>query len=322
MGDVQITVATGIYDRTIPLMKEVKVEGIDLIVLGLGVDDIFWRMLRHGEFDVAEMSLAAYCILRSRGNETFIGIPVFPSRMFRHSSIYIANTGKIKRPEDLSGTRIGVPEFQMTAAVWVRGLLSDDFGVPLDSIQWVTGGVDSPGREERIPLSSGVKVLNYKDRALGDLLIEGEIDALICPEMPKAFTLGKIIRLFPDYKVREKEWFERKKILPIMHLVVIKSELCLKFPWIPAGLYMAFRKALDIAFEKMYDTGALRYSLTWLADYVEEERTLFGYGGKGAWSYGLDKNRSALTLFLQYLKEQGLLANPISIEQLFWKSTY
>jgi 4,5-dihydroxyphthalate decarboxylase len=314
---VTLTLATGSYDRTIGLKETLSEEGLDVRHLFLTVDEIFWRMIRYKDFDAAEMSLAAYAIQRSRGDRSLVGIPVFPSKIFRHGSLYINPSGPVDHPAELRGKRIGVPEYQMTAAVWIRGFLSHDYGVPAEELRWVTGGVDQPGREERIPLPPEIEVYNVKNRALGEMLLAGEIDALISARMPEVFLQGKAIRLFSDYRSREREWFARTKIVPIMHLVVLKKEIVESYPWIPGALYRSFCNCLHRTLREMYDTDAWKTTLVWLSRYVEEEMEIFGGDLKKAWDYGLTENELALQRFLKYLKEQKLLAKEITLKDLF-----
>jgi 4,5-dihydroxyphthalate decarboxylase len=318
---VDITLAGGYYDRTQALISgEVQPEGINLNYIPLGVDEVFWRALRYKEFEAAEMSLAAYVINRSRGIDDFVGIPVFPSRMFRHSSIYIRADSPVVKPEDLRGARIGLPEYQMTMAVWVRGFLSHIHGVDSAGVTWFTGGVEETGRRERIELRlpKEYKVVRA-DKPLSEMLICGEIDALISAIMPRAFVeqTGQMKRLFDNYRKAEIEYYQETRTLPIMHLVVIRKDVLERFPWVASSLFKAYNRAAEVALGRMYDTDALPYSLLWLPSYIEEERSILGQELLQVWANGVKANYQCLEMFIAFCEEQGLLENKIRVDDLF-----
>ncbi len=324
MSKINVTLAGGYYDRTQALISgEVQPEGINFQYLPLGVDEIFWRALRYKEFEAAEMSLAAYVINRSRGDDSFIGIPVFPSKIYRHSSVYIRNDGSITKPEDLRGARIGLPEYQMTMAVWVRGFLSDTYGVDPAEVTWYTGGVENIGRKERIPLKlpEGYKVVKA-DKPLYEMLMNKEIDALMSAIMPQAFVkqTGEIRRMFSNYREKEAEFYKETNILPIMHLVVLRKDIYEKYPWIASSLYKAYNQSFDLALKRMYDTDALPYSLLWLTSYIEEEMSIFNKDLSKIWANGIKENYNCLEKFITYCRGQGLLAKEIKVEDLFTES--
>jgi len=202
MHKLELTLACGRYDRTQALIDgRVQPEGVDLTFIPLRPGETFWRMLNHGEFDVSEMSLSSYTILRSEGDTRFTAIPVFPSRTFRHSAIYLRADSRIERPEDLKGKRIGVGDYQMTAAVWVRGVLTHEYGVKPEDIAWVVG---KPIRSIKPP--AGIKLESIPaDTTLEEMLERGEIDALVSVMIPKG--IGKTVRrLFRDFRTVESEY--------------------------------------------------------------------------------------------------------------------
>lgn len=325
MGRIQLTLACGDYDRTNALaLGDILPEGIDLNYLRLPVEETFWRMLRHHEFDVAEMSLSSYLIHRSR-SEDFIAIPVFPSRCFRHSCIFIHTGSGIKRPEDLAGKRVGVPEYQMTAPLWQRAILQHDYGVPPSAMQWFQGGLEQTGREEkeRLNLPSGVTIQPIRqDQTLSRMLATGEIDALLSARAPSSFVggdSGTVARLFPDFKRAEQEYFRRTNIFPIMHVIVLRNDVVEKYPWAGGSLYKAFCQAKDRLFEQIRQTAALHVSLPWLMAEVEETQHLMG---ADFWPYGIAANRRTLEAATQYSYEQGLTPRKLAIEELFLSSTF
>src|SRR6202035_5691906 len=265
MKKLKLTMACGRYDRTQPLIDgRVEPEGVDLTFIPLRPGETFWRMLNHEEFDVSEMSLSSYTILRSEGDTRFIAIPVFPSRVFRHSAVYLRTDSKIEKPQDLRGKRVGVGDYQMTAAVWVRGFLAHEYGVMPRDIEWVNGrpirAIKPPGGVRLVPMPS--------DTTLEAMLEHGEIDALASVMIPKG--LGKSIRrLFRDFRTVERQYFKQTGIFPIMHAFVLKTRLYEQNPWLAISFYRAFCRARDLAYRTMYDTDALAVGLPWVIDEIE-----------------------------------------------------
>jgi 4,5-dihydroxyphthalate decarboxylase len=324
MTRIQLTLACGDYDRTNALaLGDVIPEGIALNYLRLPVEETFWRMLRHREFDIAEMSLSSYLMHRSRDDD-FIALPVFPSRCFRHSCIFIHTGSGIKRPEDLVGKRVGVPEYQMTAPLWQRAVLQHDYGVPPSAMQWFQGGLEQPGREEKehLSLPSSVMIQPIQPgQTLSRMLEDGEIDALLSARAPSSFSAertGAVARLFPDFKQVEQEYFRRTAIFPIMHVIVLRNDVVEKYPWVGGSLYKAFFQAKERLFEQMRQTAALHLSLPWLIAELEETQHLMG---ADFWPYGVAANRETLDAATQYSYEQGLTPRKLSIEELFLAST-
>jgi 4,5-dihydroxyphthalate decarboxylase len=320
VSKLRLSLACWNYDRTRALMDgSVRPDGIDLTYLNLPVEETFFRMLRYREFDIAEMSLSSYTVSMFREPRPFVAIPIFPSRLFRHSSIYINAGSGIRTPKDLIGKRIGTPEYQMTAPVWIRGILSDHYGVPVDSVTYYTGGEEEPGRSEKLKLDLPP---NFKVRPIGEhqtlskMLADGEIDALHTARMPSTFWTApdRVKRLFPDFVNVEKEYYRETGIFPMMHTVAIRREVYEENRWVAQSLYKAFVEAQKRTYDDLYVTAALKAMLPWLTAHVEETRALMG---EDFWPYGFEHNRAALATFLRYHHEQGLSRKLLTPEELF-----
>jgi 4,5-dihydroxyphthalate decarboxylase len=310
MKKLKLTLACGRYDRTQPLIDgRVEPEGVDLTFIALRPGETFWRMLNHEEFDVSEMSLSSYTILRSEGDTRFIAIPVFPSRVFRHSAVYLRTDSKIEKPQDLKGKRIGVADYQMTAAVWVRGFLLQDYGVKPEDLTWVLG---RPVRTIKPP--EGIKVEAMPAGTTLEAMLErGEIDALASVMIPQA--LGTTMRrLFHNPREVERTYYQKTGIFPIMHTFVLKRRLYEENPWLAISFYRAFCRARDIACYWMYDTDALTVSLPWVIDEVEETRKIFG---PQIWDYSIEGSRPTLDALVTHLDEQRLTRRKMQVEELF-----
>ena len=325
MSNLKLTLGCWDYDRTRALLEEtVRPDGIDLTYLNMPVEETFFRMLRHHEFDLSEMSLSSYVLSLNDKNPPFIAIPIFPSRFFRHSCIYVTERSGIKKPKDLIGKRIGTPEYQMTAPVWIRGILAEEYGVPVDSLTYITGGEESPGRPVKLPLHlpASIKVQPIgPTQTLSQMLISGEIDALHTARMPSSYKdgSGKVRRLFENYAEVEREYYEKTKIFPIMHTVVIRREVYEKNRWVAQSLYKAFVAAQKVTYEDLHQTAALKTMLPWLTDHVEQaERVL----GKDFWPYGFQNNLHVLKTFLNYSQQQGLATRLYKPEELFAPETF
>jgi 4,5-dihydroxyphthalate decarboxylase len=320
MAALRLTLACGDYDRTRALEEgTVRPDGIELTYLRLPVEETFFRMLRHHEFEVAEMSLSSYVVSLQSEPPPFVGLPVFTSRMFRHGSVYVNAASGINEPADLRGTAIGVPEYQLSAGVWIRGILADNHDLPIDSVTYRTGGQESPGRIEkaalRLPDNLVVQPIDPAD-TLSQLLATGEIAALYTPRIPRPFAEGdqRVRRLFPDVVAAEQAYYAATGIFPIMHLIVVRRDIYESSPWVAQSLCKAFVLAKAEATERLYDSSALRYMLPWLIQHIEQARDLLG---ENYWSYGLEANRETLATFLRYHHEQGLSARLIEPDELF-----
>jgi 4,5-dihydroxyphthalate decarboxylase len=323
MKKLRLTMACWDYDRTRALADgRVTLDGIELTYLPLVVEETFFRMLRYHEFDVSEMSLSSYTLSLFADNPPFIAIPVFPSRMFRHNGIFFNVDCGIREPRDLVGKRVGTPEYQLTAPVWQRGILSDEYKVPVSSMVHFRGGLEEPGREEKIGLHLPPSI-NLQSipagKTLAQMLELGEIDALIGPRTPSTFRPGgKVRRLFENYTQVEREYYERTKIFPIMHVVAIRRVVYEKNPWIAQSLYKGFVQAQRVSYQDMHETAALKFMLPWLMDHVRETEDIMG---KDFWPYGFESNVETLSTFLRYSHEQGLAKRLLSPRDLFAAET-
>lgn len=324
MSRLPITIATWDYDRVRMLADgRVRVEGCDVNFITMPVEEILERAFFHREFDVAEIGFSPYLIALSRGVAPYVAIPAFLSRMFRHSAIYIRADSGIESPADLKGKRVGVPEYQMSAAMWVRGLLHDEFGVAAADIDWVQGGLETPGRRDKFPLNlpDGFPLVSAANgKTLSQLLVEGALDAVISARQPSCFVAGHplVRRLFPDYRAAERDYFRRTGVFPIMHAVGIRRDVAGKHPWLPASVYKAFVQAKRLADAEFSEVTALKIGLPWLTAEFDATREVMG---NDFWSCGVEPNRKTLELMARYSYEQGLAVRPISVEEMFAPST-
>jgi 4,5-dihydroxyphthalate decarboxylase len=324
MTRIAIALACWNYDRTRALLEgRIRPDGVDLNYLTLPVEETFFRMLRHREFDAAEMSLSSYVLSLFEPDRPFIAIPVFPSRVFRHSGIYVHAASGIQEPKDLIGKRVGTPEYQMTAAVWIRGILSDEYGVSPDGVVYVTGGEEEPNRPEKLPLDLPPRIRVEPigpTQTLSSMLARGEIDALYAARAPSSFRCGdgRVKRLFDDFPRAEREYFGRTGIFPIMHTVVIGRDVYERHRWVAQSLYKAFCAAQQETYADLGEDAALKAMLPWLPAHVEETRREMG---EDFWPYGIEKNRRTLATFLRYSHEQGLAKQLLEPDRLFAPET-
>jgi 4,5-dihydroxyphthalate decarboxylase len=324
VANLPITFACGLYDRMLALHTgEVKPEGIDLNFIPIDQPRVIFDRMAKLEFDVAEMSSSDFFRHSVRGDCPMVAIPVFPSRVFRHGYIAV-DRRQVREPKDLAGKRIGVPLYAMTAAIVIRGLLQHDHGVDLSGVTWVEGGINDTkphGAPSTIPLVRAVKLELFSDSmSLNDRLESGDIAAIISSGLPKSLkTNPNVVRLFPDYHAREKDYYRRTKIFPIMHVVVMRRALYEQHPFIAASLYKAFNEAKAIAHRKMRELGTLRYMLPWMASELEEIEAVFG---GDPWPYGIEPNRPSIEALVQYLADQSLIEKPVPIETLFVPGDY
>jgi 4,5-dihydroxyphthalate decarboxylase len=321
---VPLTLACWDYDRTRALATgEIRPEGVDLTYLSLPVEETFFRMMRYQEFDVAEMSLSSYVLSLSRGAPA-TAIPVFPSRAFRHNGVYVNAASGIETPQDLAGRVIGIPEYQLTAIVWQRGILAEHYGVPLDAARYRTGGLDNPGRVEKVQvkLPPGIEVQPIPaDRTLSDMLVNGEIDAVYCPRTPRPFAQGRpeVRRLFADPRAEEERYFAETGIFPVMHTVVLRADVYERHRWLAQSLFKAFEQARAETADRLGETAANLSMIPWLYDEVERTRRLMG---QDFWPYGLGPNAEVLRTFLRYAREQGLIDRDLDPADLFVPETH
>lgn len=320
MTQLRLSVAIGDYDRMRPLVDgAVQIDAIDPQFMLLEPEEIFFRAFRHAEFDVCELSLSSYCVQVATGTSAYVGVPVFPSRAFRHSSIYIRTDRGIAGPADLKGRKIGVPEYQLTANVWARMILDEDFKLSPADVTWVRGGYDDPDRVEKIALRlpADVRLENAPEgKTISGLLAAGELDAVIGPRAPACFRDGhpKVGRLFPDPQAAAAEWFRRTRIFPIMHLLGVRRSLAEAHPWLPYALLKAFERSKTIALARLSDESAPKVTLPFVGEQLQAARALMG---DDFWPYGLAHNRETLQRFLGAHHRQGLSARLLDPEELF-----
>jgi 4,5-dihydroxyphthalate decarboxylase len=322
--NLRLTLACWDYDRTRAIMEDrIRFDGIDLTYLNLVVEEIFFRQMRHHEFDVSEMSLSSYLVSRFQVPAPFIAIPIFPSRSFRHSGIYINANAGIRKPADLVGKRIGCAEYQLTANVWIRGILNDEYGVTPSSFTTVVGGLEETGRVEKAALSLPPQI-RIEHIGPGDtlsaMLQGGAIDALFSPRAPSCFTdgAGAVRRLFADTAAAEREYYQRTRIFPIMHVVAIRREVYDKQPWVAQSLFKGFAEAQRMAYADLHETAALKVMLPWLIQHVADTEQLMG---RNFWAYGYQPNVEAISRLLRYHFEQGLSRRLLAPEEIFARET-
>jgi 4,5-dihydroxyphthalate decarboxylase len=321
MSNVKISFACGLYDRMLPLYTgEVKPDGIDLDFQAIDSPrDIFDRMAGSQEFDVAELSSSEFISRMAANQCPFVAIPVFPSRVFRHGMITINTKSGIRTPKDLEGKRVGVPLYTMTAAVFIRGHLQHEYGVDLTKIHWVQGAINksgSHGNPSVLPMARPVPIeIKDDSRTLSEMIDAGEIDAIIGTGLPESIKHNpNVRRLFPNFHEVEREFYLRTKIFPIMHLVAIRREVYERHPFVAASLYKAFDASKNAALAKMKYVGALRYMLPWMTDDLDEIEQVFG---GDPWPYGLKANRPTLDALMTYMVDQGIIAKPLRLDQVF-----
>ena len=321
MAKLRVSLACWDYDRTRALVDgRVAVDGVDLIYHALPVEETFFRMLRHREFDAAEMSLSSY-VLPTFRDDPFVAIPVFPSRSFRHAGVFVSARSGIREPRDLIGKRVGVPEYQLTAPVWIRGILADEYGVGVSDVEYLTGGEETPGRGEKVPLDlpAAIHVTPIPSgRTLSSMLASGEIDALYAPRKPSCYGRDGVRRLWEDYPAVERAYFERTRIFPIMHVVVLRREVYDANRWLATALFKAFVRAQAIAYEDLQVTAALKTMLPWAVAEDERTRALMG---DDFWPYGFARNEHVLDVFTRYSFEQGLSKSKRDPRSLFAPET-
>jgi 4,5-dihydroxyphthalate decarboxylase len=324
MTRLPLTIACWDYDRTRGLMDgRVGVEGCEVTYLPLSPEEVFFRAFRHHEFDVTELSFSTYMMTRLRGTCPYIAIPAFVSRSFRHSAIFIRTDRGISKPEDLKGRLVGVPEYQVTAALWVRGMLKDEYGVDPADIDWRSGGIEEPGRHEKadLKLPPGVRLSAVAPgQTLSGLLASGEIDALVTPRAPSCFTRGMphIGRLFPDYRAAEQAYWKKTGIFPIMHIIGIRESLVERNPWLPSSVFKAFIQAKALAQPELHQIAALKTMLPWVVAEAEQTERLMG---TDFWPYGVEPNLPTLEAITRYSFEQGMIGRKVTYDELFAPST-
>lgn len=316
--NLPLTLAMSGYDHTRDLESgAVKVEGVDLTSLTLPVEEVFFRFLHYREWHVSELSMAKYVALRASGDTSLTAIPVFPSRVCRHSSIFVRRGGP-SDPKELAGARIGVPEWAQTAAVYSRALLQHEWGVDLRDVSWFQAGVNTPGRKEKVDLRlpEGLSLTPVPDRSLEEMLLAGDLDAVLSAHPPAAVERGDgdVVRMFPDYVPLEREYVTRTGVLPIMHITVIRSDVLEGAPWVAANLLTAFEEAKRRSLARLAEMTASRIPLPWVPAMLEETAALLG---GDPWPYGVEANRVTLASFNRWAREQGVASRLLQPEDLF-----
>ncbi|WP_245639686.1 substrate-binding domain-containing protein [Paraburkholderia heleia] len=321
---LELSLACQNTDRSRALLDgRVRIEGCRINFIEGPAEALFQRAFRHEEFDISELSLGTHILTTARGQSRYIGIPVFLSRSFRHSAIYVRSDRDIDAPEALKGRRIGVPDFQQTAGIWVRGMLADEYGFDRRDVTWVVGGLEQAGRQARMPVNLPPE-LNIEpvgpDETLAALLDAGDIDAVIAPRPPSCFGRNaNVQRLFPDFRSAEEAWVRKTGLFPPMHMVGIRRALVEQHPWLPVNVYQAFRKAHEIAMQEIVITDTLRVMHPWIASEVERVK---GVMGDDYWRYGMAGNRHDIDTLQRYATDDGLIDGAVPVEQLFAVSTF
>ena len=324
MNKLQLSIAMGDYDRTRALLDgSVQIDGVTPVCMTLSPEEMFFRAFRGVEFDISELSFSSYLVKASKGESPYIAVPVFLSRAFRHTSIWVRKD-RIRKPEDLKGKRVGVPEYQLTANVWARAILQDDFGVKPSDVHWVRGGIDTPGRPEKIKLQlpADVHLENAPEgMTISDMLDRGEIDGFIAPRPPSGAALHNpnVGWLFDDPTATAKDYYRRTGVFPIMHVVGVKKSLAEQHPWLPGAVLKAFTQAKAVALEKLADTSATKVTLPFVEEQLRAARDAMG---DDYWAYGVAASRRTLETFVRHHFAQGLSARLMSVDEIFHPATY
>tara|TARA_R100000365_G_scaffold3267_1_gene10448 strand:+ start:2050 stop:3042 length:993 start_codon:yes stop_codon:yes gene_type:complete len=324
MSNLNLSLAMGDYDRTRPIYDgRVKIDGVDPVCMLLSPEEMFFRAFRHQAFDISELSLSSYSISVARGEPHYVAVPIFLSRAFRHTSIYIRTDKGISTPADLRGRRIGIAEYQLSANVWVRGILKDEYGLGAEDIVWVRGGMNTAGRPEKIKvdLPPNVKVEEAPQGAtLNAMLAAGEIDGFIGPRAPLCYDEEHphVGRLFTDSIGAAEDYFRRTAVFPIMHVLGVRRRLADEHPWLPGALLKAFTRSKAMSDAALADTSATKVTMPFVEDNLRRARNLMG---NDIWSYGVDQNRKVLETFLGYHYEQGLSPRKVDVNELFHPAT-
>ncbi len=322
MAKLNLSLAVGPYDRTRALIDgTVQIDGVNAIGMTLSPEEIFFRALRHAEFDICELSLSSFTVKTDQGGGPYVGVPAFVSRAFRHTSIYV-RTDRIKKPEDLKGKKVGVPEYQLTANVWARAILEDDYGVKPSDIHWIRGGIEDADRPEKITINlpKDVKLENGPPgKSISRLLADGDIDGFIAPRPPSLpKNTPNVGWLFPDPVAAAQDYFKRTGIFPIMHIVGVRRSIAEQHPWLPGAVFKAFNQAKDVALDFLSDTSATKVTLPFVEERLAEARALMG---EDFWAYGVEESRKTLENFLHHHHKQGLSSREVTPEELFHPGT-
>lgn len=324
MSTLSLSVAIGDYDRNRALIDgAVTIDGVDAVFMKLTPEEIFFRAFRNQDFDICELSLSSSTVKTAQGDFAYVGVPAFVSRAFRHTSIYV-RTDRVKKPADLKGRKVGVAEYQLTANVWARALLEDEYGVRPSDIHWIRGGLEQAGRVEKIAvkLPPEIRLDPASEGATLNVMLEaGEIDAFIGPRTPSCFEQGKpnIGWLWPDPMAEAKSYFRKTGNFPIMHMIGVRRPLVEQHPWLPAAVLKAFTRSKAICLALLEETSASKVTLPFMEEQVQAARALMG---EDFWSYGIPANRKQLEYFFAQHHRQGLSSRLVKVEELFHPTTF
>jgi 4,5-dihydroxyphthalate decarboxylase len=318
-SQLNLTIATDYYDHVRDFTDgTVRAEGIELTVLRLQLEEIFYRFTKFREWDISELSMGKYVAMRSQDDTSITALPVFVSRAFRHSSIYVKQSSPLRHPSELKGRRIGVPEWAQTASIYSRGMLVHEYGVPLDLVEWVQAGVNEPGRAEKVELKlpAGVRYRSEPEKSLDAMLLSGELDAILSARAPRSLGAG-IGRLLEDYRPHEEAYYRKTGIYPIMHVIALRSSVLDAHPWVAMNLFKAFEEAKRRSLARISDVAAAHVPVPWMADTVARTRALLG---ADVFPYGIEPNRRTLEAFVQFGFEQGVCHRKLTVDELFPKN--
>lgn len=324
MGPLSLSLACDLNTVTRPVQTgEVTPEGIDLNLLAItDVNDLFRRMIRHGEFDAAEMSMSSFLMAKDQGTPAWVGLPVFVSRVFRHGFIFVNDDAGIEDPADLRGKRVGVPSYSMTSALWARGIVENEYGVAPTEMRWVQrrGQGTDEGDPLTLSLPGGLDLeAKPPDRTLSGMLADGTIDALFSSSVPASYDGETVRRLFPDYRRVEESYYERTGLFPIMHLLVVREDVYEGNEWIATELTRTFTEAKERALSVLDSTSRRRIAVPWIYEHIERVQEVLG---EDYWPYGVEANYDVLDEMTRYSHEQGLTSEKLSVDDLFAPNTY
>lgn len=323
MSKLSLSLAVGAYEHVRDLAAgAIPIEGIELTTVHSAIEDVLYRTHNHAEWHVAELGMGGYVARLSRGEQPYVALPVFTSRVFRHSCIYVRRDAGIHTPADLNGKRIGMPEWGMAAAVWARGMLTDEHGLDPRSIRWVQGGLYQPGRVDRSAPDPalGLRYESRADRSLSELLAEGEIDALFSARVPELMNRPDppIRRLFDNLQATETDYWRRTGVFPVMHMVGVRRDVYEQHRWVAQELYRAFLASKDRSLERARDTAGAYFPVPLLLYAVQAAQAI---GGDDFWPYGVERNHATLDTFLRYAHTQGITQRRLAVEELFAPET-
>jgi len=309
MSTIPLRIGVSDSDRMRPLLdRQVKIAGVDPTIEVMGVQALFNRQLTEHVFDCCEFPLTSYLRTLESPAKPYLGIPVFPSRHFRLSCVFVHARSGIAKPADLAGKRVGIPVFDMAAAVWLRGIFADYFELDPTAPIYVSGGLEQARRGDEHPQFYPAKF------RIAELLAAGEIDALYTARAPSTWPSPNVVRLFDDPVAAELDYFKKSGIFPPMHLVAVKRAVAERHPWLAKSLFDAFVAAQQLAQAKIEDSVALGTMLPWLLEHLLfTEKNM----GRNFWSVGLTTNRTTLETIIRYMRDDELIKTAFTPDDLF-----